>query len=55
MIFFRFVMAHPLPPDHEVDVQEIESVQPELAPAQQLPPLLKSPWKMSKRKKKLMR
>ena len=38
-MIFRFVMAHPLPPNHEVDVQEIEPAQPELAPAQQLPPL----------------
>ena len=38
-IFFRIVMAHLLPPDHEVDIQENEPAQPELAPAQHLPPL----------------
>ena len=35
----RFVMAHLLPPEHEVDIEEVEPAQPELAPAQQLPPL----------------
>lgn len=38
-MIFRFVMAHLLPHDHEVDIQEIEHAQPELAPAQHLPPL----------------
>ena len=38
-MIFRFVMAHLLPPDHEVDIQEVEPAQPELAQAQHLPPL----------------
>ena len=38
-MIFRFVMAHPLPPNHEVDVHEMEPAHPEPAPAPQLPPL----------------